>query len=153
MSHAEPFEIFLVCPPGLEPLLCAEAVEKGFADAVAVPGGVTCRGGWSDVWRANLELRGAARVLARFGQFMAFHLAQLDKRARKFPWGAVLRADVPVRVQVSCKKSKIYHAGAATQRIETALRESHGITVSAEAALTIKVPRKSGCVVSAAGGV
>ena len=70
---------------------------------------------------------------------MAFHLAQLDKRARKFPWGDVLRADVPLRVQVTTKASKIYHAGAATQRIETALRESLGVTISPEAALVLKV--------------
>ena len=139
MSTPDPFEIFLVCPPGLEDLLCAEASEKGFNAPKAVSGGVTFLGHWPDVWRANLELRGAARVLARFGGFMAFHLAQLDKRARKFPWGDVLRADIPVKVQVTCKKSKIYHAGAATQRIEKALVESHGITVSSDAALVLKV--------------
>ncbi|MEW9920819.1 class I SAM-dependent RNA methyltransferase [Marimonas sp. MJW-29] len=133
------FEIFLVCAPGLEAPLCAEAAEKGFAAPKAVPGGVTVTGGWAEVWRANLELRGAVRVLARIGSFMAFHLAQLDKRARKFDWGAVLRADVPVKVQVTCKASKIYHAKAATQRIETALRESHGIALSEDAALAIKV--------------
>jgi putative N6-adenine-specific DNA methylase len=133
------FEIFLVCPPGLEPVLCAEAQEKGFAEAIAVPGGVTVQGGWHEVWRANLELRGAARVLARIGSFMAFHLAQLDKRSRKFPWGDVLRTDVPVKVQVTCKASKIYHAKAATQRIETALRDSHGIMVSPEAEMVLKV--------------
>lgn len=139
MTRAEPFEIFLVCPPGLEPFLCAEAAERGFPDPVAVSGGVTFQGGWPEVWRANLELRGAVRVLARIGTFMAFHLAQLDKRARKFPWGDVLLQNVPVKVQVTCKASKIYHAKAATQRIETALTESHGITLSAEAEMVIKV--------------
>ncbi|MGB3245566.1 MAG: class I SAM-dependent RNA methyltransferase [Sulfitobacter sp.] len=133
------FEIFLVCPPGLENVLCEEALEKGFDGAVAVPGGVTLHGGWPEVWRANLELRGAARVLARIGSFMAFHLAQLDKRSRKFPWGDILRTDVPVKVQVTCKASKIYHAKAATQRIVTALTESHGITVSPEADMVLKV--------------
>ena len=139
MNSDSTFEIFLVCAPGLETVLLEEVVEKGFAAPTPGPGGVTISGGWPEVWRANLELRGATRVLVRIGQFMAFHLAQLDKRARKFPWGEVLRADVPVKVQVTCKASKIYHAGAATQRIETALRESHGITVSAEAELVIKV--------------
>lgn len=133
------FEIFLVCAPGLEELLCAEAAEKGFASPKAVPGGVTIEGGWREVWRANLEVRGAVRVLVRVGAFMAFHLAQLDKRARKFDWGSVLRPDVPVKVQVTCKASKIYHAKAATQRIETALVESHGITLAADAALVVKV--------------
>lgn len=116
-----------------------EAAALGFDVGAVTPGGVTVTGGWPDVWRAHLELRGAVRVLVRVGSFMAFHLAQLDKRARKFDWGAVLRTDVPVKVQVTCKASKIYHAKAATQRIETALRESHGITVSPEAALVVKV--------------
>jgi putative N6-adenine-specific DNA methylase len=139
MTSPDPFEIFLTCAPGLEEVLCAEAAEKGFVAAQAVPGGVTCQGGWPEVWRANLELRGAVRVLARIGSFMAFHLAQLDKRARKFAWGEVLRVDVPVRVEVTCRASKIYHAGAAAQRIERALQESHGITVSEKAALVVKV--------------
>lgn len=139
MDSNQTFEIFLVCAPGLEAFLLEEAQEKGFADAVAGPGGVTVQGGWPEVWRANLELRGAARVLARVGAFMAFHLAQLDKRSRKFPWGDVLRTDVPVKVQVTCKASKIYHAGAATQRIEKALVESHGITVSPDAQMVLKV--------------
>jgi putative N6-adenine-specific DNA methylase len=134
------FEIFMVGTPGLEHLLLAEALENGFADAQITQGGVTITGTWSDVWRANLVMRGATRILARIGTFMAFHLAQLDKRARKFPWADILRPDVPVRVEVTTsKKSKIYHAGAATQRIETALKESHAITIAADAPVTIKV--------------
>ena len=132
-------EIYLVCPPGLEAALQQEAAEKGFADPQVSSGGVTTRGGWPDVWRANLHLRCATRVLVRIGSFMAFHLAQLDKRARKFPWSEVLRPDVPLQVQVTSKKSKIYHAGAAVQRIETALRESHGFTVDPAAELVLKV--------------
>ena len=135
-----PFEIFMVATPGLEKPLLAESLANGFADARITPGGITITGTWEDVWRANLCMRGATRVLARLGSFMAFHLAQLDKRARKYPWGDILRADVPVRVEVSTsRKSKIYHAGAATQRIETALKESHGMTISADAPVTIKV--------------
>ena len=139
MDSQNTFDIFIVATPGLEDMLLAEVKEKGFANPVASPGGITVQGGWPEVWRANLQLRGASRVLARIGSFMAFHLAQLDKRARKFPWGDVLRADVPLRVQVATKASKIYHAGAATQRIETALRESLGVTISPEAALVLKV--------------
>ncbi len=134
------FEVFMTATPGLEGALHAEALENGFSDAQITPGGVIFNGTWEDVWRANLTMRGATRVLARIGSFMAFHLAQLDKRSRKFPWGDVLRSDVPVRVEVSTsKKSKIYHAGAATQRIETALKENHGITLSADALIVIKV--------------
>ena len=120
-------------------MLAQEALEHGFTGAIAIAGGVTFQGNWEDVWRANLVLRGATRVLARIGGFMAFHLAQLDKRSRKFPFGDLLRKDVPLRVQVTTKASKIYHARAATQRIETALTDTHGMTLDPEAALVLKV--------------
>lgn len=140
MSEINTFEIFLTAAPGLEAALLAETTEAGFADAKSVPGGVTIQGDWREVWRANLQLRGAARVLARIGEFRAFHLAQLDKRSRKFPWGDVLRRDVPLKVEVTTnKKSKIYHAGAAAQRVEKALVETFGATISKEAALTLKL--------------
>ena len=139
MVTASPFEIFLVAPPGLEAVLAAEAREKGFGDAQAVEGGVTFNGGWPEVWRANLELRGAGRVLARVAGFRAMHLAQLDKRSRTVPWGDVLRPDVPVRVEASCRRSRIYHAGAAAQRVETAIREAFGAPIAEDAAVSVRV--------------
>ena len=138
----EPFEIFLAAPPGLEPLLRAEAAAAGFADPKAVPGGVTTLGGWPEVWRANLELRGAGRVLARIAAFRALHLAQLDKRAHKLAWADTLRADVPLRLDVTTRKSRIYHAGAARTRIAAAIRDTLGAPVPddpPEDAVTLKV--------------
>jgi putative N6-adenine-specific DNA methylase len=138
MSSLETFEIYLVALPGLEAVLCEEARELGFRDAAVVTGGVAFQGTWPDVWRANLLLRGASQVLARIGSFHVSHLAQLDKLSRKFPWGDYLRADVPVRVEASCKKSRIYHAGAAAQRIETAIREAFGAVVDDKAEICVK---------------
>lgn len=120
----DPVEIFLSAPPGLESLLALEAAELGFAGPRVVPGGVVVAGGWPEVWRANLCLRGASKVLARIGGFRAMHLAQLDKRARKFPWAEVLVPGTAVRVDVTCRKSKIYHDRAARQRIEGAVAAS-----------------------------
>lgn len=138
MSAEEDFEIFLVSAPGLESVLCEEARAKGFAEATPVKGGVTIRGGWPEVWRANLEIRGASRILVRIGSFRALHLAQLDKRARRLPWGELLRRDVPFRVEVSCKRSRIYHSGAAKQRIERAIQEELGAPLSPDAEVCIK---------------
>ncbi len=138
MISTSEFEIFLVATPGLEAALLAEVRSLRFKAIEAVAGGVAVRGNWPDVWRANLELRGATRVLARLGSFRALHLAQLDKRARGFEWKAFLRPDVPLRVEVTCKGSRIYHSGAAAQRIETALREEMGAVISVDAELCIK---------------
>ena len=139
MTSDAAFDLFLVCNPGLEPVLRDEALALGFTGARAVPGGVELRGGWPEVWRANLELRGATRVLVRIGGFPAVHLAQLDKRSRKFPWGEVLRPDVPVNVEATCKGSKIYHDRAAAQRVATAISEELGAPVTKDAALRVMV--------------
>ncbi|MDO5603812.1 MAG: class I SAM-dependent RNA methyltransferase, partial [Paracoccus sp. (in: a-proteobacteria)] len=135
--------IFLVATPGLEQPLADEAREAGFSGVTIVPGGVELSGGWPEVWRANLVLRSATRVLVRAAAFRALHLAQLDKRARKLPWAELLRPDVPVRVEASCRKSRIYHAGAAAERIERAIRDVLGAPVISGAddgnAVTVKL--------------
>ncbi len=127
----------------MEVWLLAEAKQGGFKRAIAVRGGVTIWGGWDVVWRANLTLRGASKVLARIGEFRAFHLAQLDKRARKFPWGDVLTHKPLVKVEVvTNKRNKIYHSGAAVERIERAIFEEFGAKIApsiTDADIVIKV--------------
>lgn len=132
-------DIFAVTAPGLEAPLADEARTAGFAVTGTSPGGVALRGDWEEVWRANLTLRGAARVLVRLGAFRVVHLAKLDKKARAFPWRTVLRPDVPLRVEVTSRRSRIYHAGAARQRFETALREELGASLSDDAPVVLKV--------------
>ena len=149
MKHAPKFEIFLSAPPGLELILKAEALERGFRKSKAVPGGVIFRGNWHDVWRANLELRGAGRVLARIGSFKATHLKQLEREARSFGWGRTLRKGMPVQVDVTCKTSKIYHQGAVKERFEQALVEGMGAQISADNTQRIMVRIESDiCTVS-----
>lgn len=138
MQTSDPFEIFLVGAPGLEKALFAEAREAGFASARYVPGGVTMTGGWPDVWRANLLLRGPSRVLARLARFRADQLSTLDARARRVDWARVLRADVPVRVEASCARSKIYHSGAAAERIAKAIERELGAPLADDAGVLVK---------------
>lgn len=131
-------EIFLVATPGLEDPLADEVRALGHQPRIQ-PGGVTFTGGWPEVWRANLMIRGATRVLVRIGAFRAMHPAQLDKRAHRFPWADWLRPDVPLRIEATSRKSRIYHAGAITQRIEAAIRDSLGAPIAEDAPVTLKV--------------
>jgi len=118
---SQDFPLFLAAQPGLEQALAEEARAAGFETPACVPGGVETRGDLAEMMRANLVLAGAGRVLVRIAQFRAFHLAQLDKRARKVDWAQLLVPGTPVRVEASCRKSKIYHDRAASQRIAKAL--------------------------------
>lgn len=133
------FEIFLTCPPGLELALKAEALEAGFKKAKATPGGVVFRGNWTDVWRANLHLRGASRVLARIGAFRSTHLNHLETTLKAFDWSKTLRADVPVRIDAACTKSKIYHEGAVIQRATTAIEGALGAAVTSDAPVRLMI--------------
>lgn len=138
MDTPHELEIFAVAPPGLEAVLAEEVRAAHFVAPRVISGGVLTNGGWPEVWRANLVLRGASRVLVRVAAFPAVHLAQLDKRARRVPWGDFLRPDVPVRVEAACHASRIYHAGAASERIGRAIAEELGAPLSPEAALCLK---------------
>ncbi len=137
MDVNKDFEIFLATAPGLENLLCEEVRSKGFKQARAIPGGVTIQGGWPEVWRANLWIRGASRVLARIDSFRVLHLAQLDKRAREVPWGRLIAPGTPFHVEVVCSKSRIYHEGAAAERIVKAIAQTLNAPHSPEAAITV----------------
>ncbi len=131
------FEIFLATSPGLEGLLYDEVRSKGFKHTKAIPGGVTIEGGWPEVWRANLWVRGASRVLARIDQFQVLHLAQLDNRARETRWRDIFYPGTPFRIEVVCSKSRIYHEGAAAERIERAIAETLDAPYSPDAEITV----------------
>ena len=144
-----PLTIFLSAPPGLEPWLLEEAKELGLANARSVPGGVECEGTWPDVWRANLWLRGASRVLVRLGSFRAAHLSTLDKRSRSLPWEEVLKPGTPIVVEATCRASKIYHSGAAAERVRKAAIAKAGAVDQKEDSLKIFVRiEKDICTVS-----
>ncbi len=134
MNSATKFEIFLGTAPGLEYYLRAEAIAAGYKNAKTVGGGVTFWGDWSDVWRANLIFRGASKVLVRIGQFRVLHLAQLDKRAQKFPWSDILTPGLNIKVEVvTGKRNKIYHADAAAERLERAITAQCDAKIAASA--------------------
>lgn len=131
------FEIFLATAPGLENMLYDEVRSKGFKQAKAINGGVTIKGEWPDVWRANLWVRGASRVLARIASFEVKHLSQLDMLAREIAWGDILDPKIPFRVEASCAKSRIYHSDAAAERITKAITETLKAPHAPDAQITI----------------
>jgi putative N6-adenine-specific DNA methylase len=133
MTQEKDFEIFLATTPGLEAALSTEVSGKGFKKPKVVPGGVIIKGGWPEVWRANLWIRGASRILARLDIFRAQYLDQLEIRAQKVPWGPVLHPSVPFRVEATCSKSKIYHSDAAAERIAKAIHDTLGAPHSEDA--------------------
>ena len=135
----EEFEIFITCIPGLENELLNEVQEFGFKNTTLTSGGVQIFGDWHDVWRANFYLRGATKVLVRFASFRAIHLSQLDKRSRKLDWEKLLKFRKPFKVETVCRKSKIYHSKAASQRISKAISDKLDAIEDPNSMIMVKV--------------
>ncbi len=119
-------DLFAACSPGLEPVVADELVELGGSSTRVVPGGVELRGDWPAVAHLNLWSRCADRILVRIGTFGAKHLSELRRQTARLDWGGLLDAGQPVRVKVTCRASRIYHSGAARQRVEQGIADAIG---------------------------
>lgn len=139
MIPNDQFDIFLAAIPGLEADLCSEVRERQFGKARIVPGGVVIRGGWREVWRANLQLRGAARVLAQVARFRVEHLNQLGNLARGVAWRTLLRPGSIAHVEAATSRSRIYHSAAAAERVAKAIVAVLGEPAIDGVLVTVKV--------------
>jgi putative N6-adenine-specific DNA methylase len=121
-------DLFAVTAHGLAALCAAELAAIGVAGRVET-GGVAWRGTASSMYRANLELRTASRIIARVGTFRARGFAELERRAARLPWQNFLRQATPVVLRVTCRKSKLYHEGAVGERVARVLADTAGVSV------------------------
>ena len=78
------------------------------------------------LYRANLHLRTASRVLVRLGGFHAAAFSELRKKASRLPWETYLRPGQPVSIHATSHKSKLYHSGGVTKRIAGAIADRLG---------------------------
>ena len=108
--------IFAVTAPGLEEV-CAEELRALGVAGRAEPGGVAWEGTAEELYRANLWLRTASRVVVRVGTFRARTFFELERHARKLPWERWVTRGRAVRLRVTSKKSKLYHEGAIAERL------------------------------------
>jgi len=144
---------FVVTAPGLEPYT-AEELRALFPDIDPAPaseadshlhpfdtaqgkpssfilhplsGGIEFRGDLPALYRANLHLRTASRILARLGNFFhATTFPELQQRAARLPWERFLTPGQPVSLRVTCHKSKLYHSDAVARTVSAALAERLG---------------------------
>jgi len=83
------------------------------------------------LYQANLWLRTASRVVVRLGRFHASTFYELERRARKLPWAEFLPTSGPVRLRVTCRKSKLYHSDAVAERVLSAISRSTSRAIEA----------------------
>jgi len=120
---------FAVAPPGLEAITQAELFSLGINHPQIAPGGVEFSGFPAHLYRVNLWLRTASRVLVRLGDFHAVAFDELRRKAADLSWETFLRPGQPVALRVTCHKSKLYHSDAIAERIALAIQDHLGQSI------------------------
>jgi putative N6-adenine-specific DNA methylase len=128
--------LFAVCTPGLEPFLTRELNQLGLSTTSPYPppelfptpgisieevGGVEFQGSLQDLYRVNLQLRTASRVLLLLGHFHAHTFADLHRRAKRLPWENFLQPGRSVSLRVASHRSRLYHSVGVAQRVIEAI--------------------------------
>lgn len=128
------YRCFAVAAPSVEEITRAELAGLGFqplapqADDSAGPGesgGVEFDARPAELYRANLQLRTASRILVRVGEFDVIGFDELRRKASRLGWKEFLRPGERVSIRVSCHKSRLYHSSAVAR--ETAAAISAGL--------------------------
>lgn len=131
------YRLFAVTAPGLEPYTAAELTALGLSplppvsisgpgEAKEESGGLEFEASTTDLFRTNLLLRTANRIIYRLGEFTAVSFPELRKKAARLPWETVLKPGQPVAIRVTCHKSKLYHSDGVAERVAGAISDTLG---------------------------
>jgi len=136
-------QFFAVTAPGVAPYTAQELRQLGLLPPAVrgrqagrstsqrggerdLQGGVAFTGDRAALYRANLHLRTANRILMRLGDFEAVGFAELRKRAARLPWERCLLPGEPLALRVTCHKSRLYHSDAVAERVAGAIADRLG---------------------------
>jgi putative N6-adenine-specific DNA methylase len=126
-------EIFAVTAPGVKPFAVRELMGLGLpgglqpkSGQIDEPGGVSFSGDLQDIYRANLHLRTASRILVRLGNFRATAFSELRKKAGRLPWEKYILPGQSLTLRVTCHKSRLYHSDAVAERVAGAAGDRLG---------------------------
>jgi len=120
------FELFAVTAPGLEGVCAQELVSLAVAGVRPVHGGVEFSGGLRELYLANLWLRTASRVVARFGGFRCKDFPELFRRSSRLPWGRFLRPETRAVVRAASHRSRLQHTGRIAETVSESIDRALG---------------------------
>ncbi len=131
-------EGFAVSPPGFSDLVADELKALGIRRVAEVPGGVTFRGSWRDIYRANLHSRVGSRVLVRVARFPARSFKELQKGLKALDLTPWLRPGTTANIKITTKKTTLFHSG----KIAEIFREATGIPEGEGSQLHLRIAKE-----------
>jgi len=136
--------LFAACTPGLEPFVLGELETLGLIrliepESLETPtseqsdleesGGIPFSGTLEDIYRANLALRCASRILVRMPSFRAAAFPELRRKAAQLPWEGYFSRGHSAAFRVTCHKSRLYHGEAVAERVAAAIQDRLGFPI------------------------
>jgi putative N6-adenine-specific DNA methylase len=110
---------FATCARGLEPVLARELTALGAEAVEPGRGGVSFRGDPTTVYRANLWLRSAVRVLRPILEAEVRSPEDLYEAVREVDWSEFLSPDRTLAVDCNIRDSALTHSQYAARVVRT----------------------------------
>jgi putative N6-adenine-specific DNA methylase len=130
---------FAAVPRGAEELAAAELVALGISDTKTGKGGVSFSANRAGLYRANLWLRTASRVLVQLSQFPCSGPTELYAGAFAIPWQELITPEMTLAVDCSLRDSALTHSGFVALKTKDAvvdrIREACGSRPNVDTAL------------------
>ena len=112
---------FATAAKGTAPLVAKELAAIGAQNIQSTVGGVHFEGGLETLYRANLWLRTANRVLMPIAEFFCPTPEVLYENARSVRWRDWMTVDTTFAVDCNCRDSQISHSHYAALKIKDAI--------------------------------
>ena len=123
-------DFFAVCPPGLESICKQELTELAEAklpgsapdsnpeikEITLLSGGVGFQTRLHPACLVNMFLGTPTKILMRIASFKAERFSALEKQIKAIDWELYLPKHHDLDIQVTCRKSRLYHSDAVAER-------------------------------------
>jgi putative N6-adenine-specific DNA methylase len=126
VNHKQTEKLFAIVSPGLEQICVRELSELGLNDLEGVTGGVGFAGRLAELYRVNLWLRTAGRIVVRFASFRCRDFPELYRHGCRLPWGRFVRGETNVEFRVTCRNSRLMHTTRVAETLRAAVDQSLG---------------------------
>jgi putative N6-adenine-specific DNA methylase len=131
---------FATCARRLEPLLAGELRELGAADIAEGRGGVHFRGDLATLYRANLWLRTAVRVLRPILEAPVASPEELYDAVQTIDWSRFMTPEHTLAVDCNVRDSNITHSKYAALKVKDAICDQFVARVGRRPSVDVETP-------------
>ncbi len=117
-------QLVAAIPIGFEKVVAQEirALGGGIGKTRSHAGRISFEGPDDAIYRCNLNLRTAERILVQVGEFSARSMSRWTTYAAAIPWERWIAPDSEVEIQASTRACRLFHTGALHEGLIEALR-------------------------------